>query len=56
MNRTLKQVASEGLIERKRERLSILDIGGLEAAAAFSARYLHLGHSSRDRRAMPRLA
>lgn len=56
MNRTLKQLAAEGLIERKRERLSILDIDGLEAAADFSARYLHLGHSSRDRRAVPRPA
>ena len=54
MNRTLKQMAADGLIERKRERLRILDIAGLEAAADFSARYLHLGHSSRDRRSVKR--
>ena len=54
MNRTLKQLAAEGLIERKRERLRILDIARLEAAGDFSARYLHLDRSSRDRRAAKR--
>jgi CRP-like cAMP-binding protein len=56
MNRTLKQLAADGLIERKRERVRILDIIGLEAAADFSARYLHLDRSSRDRRAVKRPA
>ena len=56
MNRTLKLLVAKGLIERKRERLRIIDIAKLEAAADFSARYLHLDRSSRDRRAVKRVA
>ncbi len=56
MNRTLKLLATSGLIERKRERVRVLDIVRLEAAADFSARYLHLDRSSRDRRAAKRAA
>ncbi len=54
MNRTLKLLAADGLIDRKRERIRIIDIGGLETAADFSARYLHLDLTSRDRRATKR--
>jgi CRP-like cAMP-binding protein len=53
-NRTLKQLAVDGLIDRKRERLRIIDITGLEAVADFSARYLHLDRSLRDRRRVRR--
>lgn len=53
-NRMLKQLATDGLIERKRSQLRIMDIDRLEATADFSARYLHLDRSLRDRRRVRR--
>jgi CRP-like cAMP-binding protein len=43
MNRTLKVLRADGLIDLRSRRLSIRDWAGLSALAEFSPQYLHLG-------------
>lgn len=45
VNRTLKSLAAEGLIERDKRSLSFSDWESIRAAADFSALYLHLDQS-----------
>lgn len=47
VNRTLRQLRDEGLIELKGRRLDILDFPGLRAAAMFNDNYLHLDREGR---------
>lgn len=42
VNRVLKRLRDEGMMIFKRQQISILDIGRLQAAARFNAGYLHL--------------
>jgi CRP-like cAMP-binding protein len=42
MNRTLKAMRTDGLIDLRSRRLSIRDWAGLKAVAEFNPRYLHL--------------
>ena len=48
VNRTLKVLTSQGLIDRDRRRIAFPDWQRLKEAAGFSERYLHL--ESRDAR------
>ena len=43
VNRTLKELRQQGLIEIKRRRLKILDLPRLRTLAEFRPNYLHLG-------------
>jgi CRP-like cAMP-binding protein len=47
VNRTLKQLRGEGLIELRGKRLTILDLDRLRQAALFNENYLHLAHEGR---------
>jgi len=47
VNRTLKELRGDGLIELKGRRLTILDFAGLRRAAMFNDNYLHLDHEGR---------
>jgi Mn-dependent DtxR family transcriptional regulator len=42
VNRTLQKLRSEGLVDFKNRRLTILDWEGLKAAAEFDPAYLNL--------------
>ncbi|SDA30100.1 cAMP-binding domain of CRP or a regulatory subunit of cAMP-dependent protein kinases [Methylobacterium sp. UNC378MF] len=44
VNRTLRDLRREGLIELRSGRLTILNLPGLRATAEFRANYLHLGN------------
>ena len=46
VNRTLKQLEREGLINRKMRALKIVDWEGLQARADFNPRYLHLDQTT----------
>ena len=50
VNRTLKALTDDGLIERRRRNIVLRDFAALQEVAGFSARYLHLGQHGRDRR------
>ena len=43
VNRTLRELRREGLIELRKGRLKILDLPRLRALAEFRSDYLHLG-------------
>lgn len=46
-NRTLQRLRREGLIEYRREQLTIPDVQRLQEASGFDPRYLHLARSRR---------
>jgi len=46
VNRTLKFLAEEGLIQRDKRYIRFADWDGIRAAGDFSARYLHLGQTA----------
>ena len=43
VNRALKSLGQQGLIELSGDHLTILDLARLEALAEFKSNYLHLG-------------
>lgn len=47
VNRTLRQLREDGLIEHRGKRLHILDLERLQAAAQFNPNYLHLDREGR---------
>ena len=47
VNRTLRELREEGLIELGQKRLTIPDLGALMSAAMFNTNYLHLDHEGR---------
>lgn len=48
VNRTLKQLREDGLVEFRNSRVSVLDAARLKKVAQFEAAYLHLGRSERQ--------
>ncbi|QAY75819.1 Crp/Fnr family transcriptional regulator [Sphingosinicella sp. BN140058] len=49
INRTLKRLRSEGLVEQHHREMTVLDVGGLREAGGFNDDYLHLRQSRRGR-------
>lgn len=46
VNRTLRELREQGLVEFRRARVKVLDRNGLEGVAEFKPAYLYLGHQS----------
>lgn len=56
VNRVLRSLVEEGIVRQSKNVITLIDTRRLEELADFSARYLHLGRSERDRRATARAA